>query len=363
MKYIIYFFSILFILNSTDNKRYISIEWEKIPEAKEYFLQISNSKEFKKFLYQEKTKEASVKLSPNPEFKFGRIAAIDLNGVRGEFSDVFEIEQRIVEPKVFAPLPENILPKDHLIKLEIEKESLGNSFFKINDGDWFHYNEGIILTKEGQNNISYYSINPLGKKEEVKKKTYILDTEAPKVFIKFNETVSSDNKIYYTNKNTKIQIKALDEFSEVKEFKVFLNTNTKSTEIELVNDSFVIPNNFHGEIFELAIYVEDRIGNRNTIYRVLRHDIEPPILDIQFRTNQDLEDYLVQISLDAVDPISGVDKIYYSINSENYLIFKDKLYFTEEGEYVLKFYAVDNVGNRTNLQIEKIRIPKKKKKS
>lgn len=362
MKYIIYFFTFLLISNSESNKRFVSIEWEKVPEAKEYVLQISNTPEFKKILYQEKTKESSVKLKPNPEYKFGRIAGIDLNSVRGEFSDVFEIEQRIIEPKVFTPLAENILPKTHLIKLEIENENLGSTFFKLNDDDWRHYNEGIILTKEGPNSIYYYSINKLGKKEEVKKKNFTLDTQAPKVFIKFNEINSTDSKIYYTNKNTKIQIKVLDEYSDVKEFQVFLNTHLKSTQVELENDIFTIPNNLNGELIQLAIYVEDRLGNKNIIYRNLRHDIEPPILDIQVRTNNDLENYIIEVKFDAVDIISGVDKIYYSINSENYLVFrnKDKLYFNNEGEYILKFYAIDNVGNKSNLQIEKVKIPPKK---
>ncbi len=360
MKYIIYFFTILFALTSEDKGRFISIDWEKIPEAKEYILQISNSSDFKKIIYQVKTKDSSVKLKPSPDYKFGRIGAIDKNDVRGEFSDIFEVEQRIIEPKVFFPLAENILPKEHLIKLEVKEENRSSTFFKLNDDDWRHYNEGIILSKEGKNLIQYYSANQLGKKEEFKNKTYILDSKAPIVYIKFNETNSTDSRIYYTNKNTKIEIKALDEFSDVKELQVFLNTNLKSIPVDLDNDTFTIPNNLHGELIQLAVYVEDRLGNKNIIYRNLRHDIEPPLLDIILRTNNDLENYLVSIELDSIDVISGVNKIYYSINSENYLPYFDKIYFNQEGEYILKFYAVDNVGNRSDLQIEKIKIPKKK---
>ena len=45
------------------------------------------------------------------------------------------------------------------------------------------------------------------------------------------------------------------------------------------------------------------------------------------------------------DEVSGVDKIYYSINGGNYQEYKGDLSFDKEGEYTLKYYATDRVGN------------------
>ena len=52
-----------------------------------------------------------------------------------------------------------------------------------------------------------------------------------------------------------------------------------------------------------------------------------------------------QITLSASDRYSGVDRIYYSINGEPYKPYSSPITFTEEKEYVLKYYAVDHVGN------------------
>lgn len=51
------------------------------------------------------------------------------------------------------------------------------------------------------------------------------------------------------------------------------------------------------------------------------------------------------IELTAVDNFSGVEQIYYSINGQAYTEYKDKIVFDKNGEYLLKYYSVDNVGN------------------
>ncbi len=43
--------------------------------------------------------------------------------------------------------------------------------------------------------------------------------------------------------------------------------------------------------------------------------------------------------------VSGVKTIYYSINGANYQEYKGEISFDKEGEYTLKYYATDNVGN------------------
>ena len=48
------------------------------------------------------------------------------------------------------------------------------------------------------------------------------------------------------------------------------------------------------------------------------------------------------------DEVSGVDKIYYSINGAAYQEYKNDIVFDKEGEFVLKYYATDKVGNYSN---------------
>lgn len=65
-----------------------------------------------------------------------------------------------------------------------------------------------------------------------------------------------------------------------------------------------------------------------------------------------------EITLLAQDETSGVSKIYYSIDSADYKEYATPLTFDREKEYLLKYYAVDNVGNMEALKIAKFTLDK-----
>ncbi len=54
---------------------------------------------------------------------------------------------------------------------------------------------------------------------------------------------------------------------------------------------------------------------------------------------------LTSITLTCNDNHSGVQKLYYSLDSSAYKEYTEPIEFKEQGEYILQFYAVDNVGN------------------
>lgn len=51
------------------------------------------------------------------------------------------------------------------------------------------------------------------------------------------------------------------------------------------------------------------------------------------------------ISLISKDALSGVENIYYSIDSADYQVYSTELTLDTEKQYVIKYYSVDNVGN------------------
>ncbi|WP_075590890.1 OmpL47-type beta-barrel domain-containing protein [Labilibacter marinus] len=53
----------------------------------------------------------------------------------------------------------------------------------------------------------------------------------------------------------------------------------------------------------------------------------------------------LKIVLKAKDKVSGVEDVYYSLNGSAYSKYQDTLSFETAGEYMLKYYAVDHVGN------------------
>ncbi len=53
----------------------------------------------------------------------------------------------------------------------------------------------------------------------------------------------------------------------------------------------------------------------------------------------------LSVELTAKDNFSGVEAIYYSINGQAYTEYKGKIVLDKNGDFNLKYYAVDNVGN------------------
>jgi len=51
------------------------------------------------------------------------------------------------------------------------------------------------------------------------------------------------------------------------------------------------------------------------------------------------------IELSATDENAGVDKIFYSLNGSEYIPYAEPINLTDDGEYELKVYSTDNLGN------------------
>ncbi len=53
----------------------------------------------------------------------------------------------------------------------------------------------------------------------------------------------------------------------------------------------------------------------------------------------------LSIDIFGKDKLSGIDKTFYSLNGQAYKEFEEELKIPTEGDYILKYYSVDNVGN------------------
>jgi hypothetical protein len=91
---------------------------------------------------------------------------------------------------------------------------------------------------------------------------------------------------------------------------------------------------------------------RNTKFDVFA-DGRPPKTDTGFDVKQGFQKgntvYLsgfATIELSAIDENSGVNRINYSVNESSYQQYSKPIQFDKEGEYNIKFYSIDNVGNK-----------------
>jgi hypothetical protein len=81
-------------------------------------------------------------------------------------------------------------------------------------------------------------------------------------------------------------------------------------------------------------------------------DATPPVTSIAYGDNKPFlyqgKTYIrsnTQVELKASDIHSGTESINFSINGAEFSKYTSPISFTEEKEYVVKYYAVDNVGN------------------
>ena len=81
-------------------------------------------------------------------------------------------------------------------------------------------------------------------------------------------------------------------------------------------------------------------------------DSKPPVTTYTFGDNKIYKNnnklYLKggqQISLNSTDALSGIENIYHSIDKAAFSKYSNPIPLTQEREYFIKFYSVDNVGN------------------
>ena len=65
-----------------------------------------------------------------------------------------------------------------------------------------------------------------------------------------------------------------------------------------------------------------------------------------------------EITLKAADQMSGIENVYYSINGGNFQVYNSPIVIDQEKEYLLKYYAADNVGNAETVQAVNIMLDK-----
>jgi len=89
---------------------------------------------------------------------------------------------------------------------------------------------------------------------------------------------------------------------------------------------------------------------QNVLYQVYA-DSKPPVSNLQNSVSPHKKGTKIffgkglQITILAKDELSGIQKVFYSVNGEPFKEYTTPLTFTEEKEYLVKYFAVDNVGN------------------
>lgn len=158
----------------------------------------------------------------------------------------------------------------------------------------------------------------------------------------------NDGKMNYANSYTKFKLDAADSLSNVNQVEYKIDNTTFQT----YKEPFTIKEEGLHSIVYRAV---DNAGNYESenVFPVVI-DNTPPKLSLVAPENsvENAGVKMVQtqgsLLIRAVDPLSGVKKIAYSLNGAAYEEYSgSEITLDTEGQYVLKYKAMDNLGNET----------------
>jgi large repetitive protein len=220
-----------------------------------------------------------------------------------------------------------------------ELSGVEKTFYSIN-GSGFTEGKAFTVTEEGNYQISYYSIDQAGNKEEVKTEEVKIDKTAP--------TTTSNVPATWVSDDVTVTLTAEDQHSGVATTYYSING---SEYVE--GTTFVVDKE---GITEISYYSVDKLGNEEEV-KTAQVKVDKTAPQTTSNAPQAWIQDQVQVNLTATDELSGVEKTYYAINGSE---FHEGTSFTltEEGSYQISYYSTDQAGNKEETQVTTVKIDK-----
>ena len=194
----------------------------------------------------------------------------------------------------------------------------------------------VYLTREGENTLSYYSVDKLGNTETTTEMTINIDTVAPQApTVIYPEITTQDN--------------------------VLLTGTTEADTTIVINDSInVIPSGtswgkqvdvpLQGEN-HINIKAKDEAGNYSEVNIIVIRDSEGPLTLCQLTGTPGKNGWFISdvtVTMHAEDALSDVAETVYNINGMTYTKYEWPIEFTVnyEGIHQLSYYSRDSLGTK-----------------
>ncbi len=245
-------------------------------------------------------------------------------------------------------------------KLRLENEALspeaGSIFYSFNFTDSQPYNEPVVLDEEGQFWLSYATQDAFGTISPVKHYTAIVDGTAPELKYLIHDAyyIDENQNVYFTS-NTSLVVWGEDTGSGTENLFVRVND---SEYIDFIDENMIYLSDDHEDgAYQLESYLVDRVGNTSpTISQLVYLDNTAPEVEIEISPDTIiLNDEVFSapttlLSFTANDEGSGVKDIFVSINGAEFASVQGDYVVPEIGENTVRFYAVDNLGNKSDVK-------------
>lgn len=218
------------------------------------------------------------------------------------------------------------------------------SFENIN----FTYSEPIFISDENIYDFHFYSEDNVGNIESRDSVKISVDNEPPVVHLSSVRDSFTENKTIYSKSGNSFSLDAVDNFSGVGD--IYYNLD----DFEFV--SYDNPFYFSKETDVILNYfAEDNLNTRSSIETVnISIDDTPPStvlfpnISLVKIDDQLYADTRYTFHFPSQDSKSGVAETFVIVNGEN--VDADIFSIEGEGNYIISYYSVDNVGNLESIE-------------
>jgi large repetitive protein len=216
---------------------------------------------------------------------------------------------------------------------------VAKTFYSVNDSG---YVEGttFIVSNEGINKVSFYSVDKAGNIENEKTIEVKIDKTAP-------ETVSNVTDKWYQGEVSVI-LTATDALSGVA--KTFYSVNGSEF---IEGTTFIVSDE---GIKKVSFYSVDNAGNVENM-KTVEVKIDKTAPESETNVSEKWNQGDVTVKLTATDYQSGVAKTFYSVNGSDF-VEGTTFNVSKEGINNVTFYSVDNAGNVEKVKSVEVKIDK-----
>lgn len=229
-------------------------------------------------------------------------------------------------------------------------------FYSLDFGALTEYDGDIVLTEEGPHWISYLAEDVFGQMSSSKIYAVIVDDTAPELKFGFKGPTylgGENGDTLYITSSTGLWIQGEDTSSGLAAIYSRVGDN-EYTSIPS-SDCQYITDEPDGE-YVYSIYLVDNVGNTSDVTtRAVYLDNTAPEFVYTFSTEPVDIDGATYIARDTVctvaasDAASGVQGVYVAIDDDDFMKYESEFRMPVEGAHTLKVYAVDNLGNTTDV--------------
>lgn len=238
--------------------------------------------------------------------------------------------------------------------LEPFRSGVSKTYIEI-DNKLSIYENPIEINMNKEYQISYYSKDNVGNKELKNNVLIAVDQEPPSIKMNYDKEVYIQDNTIYSKPETIFSITATDNFAGVEG----IYSRFNNTGFNRYTESFT----FAEEIdINFEYYADDNIGCRTSIEDVIISiDNTPPETfqstnhEIVIVNGVNYADSRYILSWKGFDKKSGIKKTYVKVNGKDVDINQFKI--TEDGQYNIEYYSIDNLGITENINTFKIISP------